>query len=307
MKKIILFLIIILNFFHGIAQFSYVDAKKVLQLKETKTFVVLHDTNEDFNFNLKKSVEKNWTVTPYEFIHFKDLEKYINNDKNSFLIVSDFTNAENRNGYHFYDNTKSSDGFDLHKMIYGSNVLSLQFGGEKYFRTLNNWYIYAYGGVKHSNLLTSKLFSTVKIINNTTDLFFKGEIKKLKIGGSEAEKLYNPEVSIADKTIIFSEKEISIYSDDESKPILKTDIANNFTGNFEIVDESVYLSKVQSDDNKYLFFGSYVEGTYSIIYLYDVNGKIYFYSGMNRMAFYAPEGKSWFLAALKKIEKKLKK
>ena len=137
--------------------------KEFEKFKLTKTYVVLHDSNPDFNNRIKNAIEKNWTLTPYEFIQFKDFKNYSDSDKNSFILVSDFGNRMSpTRAYSFYTNGKItklgyiqefkdnyvfSNGEVKNKTTlgttasYATTTLNLQIGGTKYFNWFTNWCI----------------------------------------------------------------------------------------------------------------------------------------------------------------------
>lgn len=327
MKKIIyLFTLLLISCFSSYAQFSQIGIKDIQRIKNTKTYVVLHDSVSDFNIYVKKAIEENWKLTPYEFINFKDLDNYKKSDKNSFIFVSTFTNQPHT-GNEFYRNKayakrgvksvmtsgptmvngqiKNQSGFE-YKPTYGTVVLSLQIGKPKGFGFLTNWASWAYTGKDNVNVNSPKLIPLVKIINNTANLIFNEKLKDLKTTSGDAEDYYNPEKSLKGKTLLLLDREIPIINSKTNERLSVSEMKKKFSGDIKIVNDEELLNLIDSKDPKYLLFGSMVEGTFSLVYLFDINGKIHSFDRMNRMSFNQPETDGWFLNALEKFDKKFK-
>lgn len=324
MKKIITILLVFTAFVSTSAQFSMQTLKEFQKLKQTKTYVVLHDSNPDFNARIKKAVELNWKLTPYDFIYFKDLKNYSNSDKNSFILVGDFGNRTiPTKAYSFYLNGKRKSGSVTELKhdyvlsegqwkskstmgttpIYGSTTLNLQLGGVgKYFNSLPNWLAFTNAGMGNANVNSSKLSPMVKILENTANLYLEGKVKNLKVTSGDSYEVYNSPESIASKTLVLLKDEMPYFDYKNKKEFSLEDIKKSFTGKVEIVDNDQLTSKIDSNDTQNLYFGSYTEGTFSLIFLYDCTGKIYFMEKMNRMSFNQPESKGWFITALEKFE-----
>lgn len=330
MKKIITILLVFTAFLNSNAQFSMQSKKEFEKLKLTKTYVVLHDSNPDFNAQIKKAVEMNWKLTPFDFIYFKDLKQYSQSDKNSFILVGDFGNTTRpADAYSFYKNgsiiklghkremkqvmvlsegewkSKSSMGTSA---TYGSTTLNLQLGGAgKYFNSIKNWLAFTNAGMGNANVNSAKLIPMINLLQNTANFYLKGEVKDLKVTSGDSYKIYNNTESISSKTLVLLKDEVPYFDSKNQKDFSIDDIKKSFTGKAEILDKNEFSKKVESNDTQNLYFGSYTEGTFSLVFLYDCTGKIYYIDKMNRMSFNLPESKVWFINALEKFDKAFQK
>lgn len=295
MKKIITILLVFTAFLNLNAQFSMQSIKEFEKFKLTKTYVVLHDSNPDFNNRIKKAIEKNWTLTPYEFIQFKDFKNYSGSDKNSFILVSDFSNTISPTvAYSFYTNGKKEKIYTYG--TYGSTTLNLQLGGAKYFNSYTNWLAFADAGLRNSTVNSAKLIHMIKFLENTAILHLQRKVKNLKVTSGDSYKIYNLEKSLLNKTLILLDTEIPYFNDKNKKVFTTDNVKENFTGKIKVVNNNELSQIIDSNDTETIYFGSYVEGSFSAVYLYDNSGKIYFIEKMNRMSFNAPESKGWFIS-----------
>ena len=329
MKKIITILLLLITFLNSNAQFTMQSIKEFQKLKQTKTYVVLHDSNPDFNAGIKKAVELNWKLTPYDFIYFKDLKNYSNSDKNSFILVGDFGNRTiPTKAYSFYNNGVRKSGTILEQkqdyvlsdgqwksrttmgstVSYGSTTLNIQLGGAgKYFNSIKNWLAFTYAGYGNSSVNSAKLIPMIKLLENIATLHLEGKVKDLKATSGDSYKIYNPEKSFSDKTLVLLNTEIPYFDNKSKKEFTVDDIKKTFTGKVKIVNNDELSKIVDSNDKQSLYFGSYVEGTFTIIFLYDNSGSIHYIGKMNRMSFNQPESKGWFINALEKMDKAFQK
>lgn len=303
MKKILFALFIVANVLTAHAQFAELGYEEVQQLKKTKTYVVLTEANEAFNSYIRQGVEQNWKFTQYEFIKFSELKNLTASEKNSFIMVSSFDSAAmhtSKTHTQFYDGkpfnmTPAPFAF---ARGYGTTVLTVQLGGKK-FNKLYNWMIYCYGGDGSIGFSSPKMISYIKLLNNTAEIIVSKKLNKLKWG--DADKLYNTDKSLKDKTLVLWEGDIPMLVDSDKRKSFKPEaITKNFSGKYKIVNDSELLELVNAKDDQYLFFGSLAEGNFSVIYLYDANGKIHYYSKMGLMS---AETEGWFKSALKKFNK----
>ena len=328
MKKIIFILSFTLSFSSGFTQFSSQGIEEVQQFLKSKTYVVLHDTDTSFNENFKKVVEKNWKVTPYEFIFFKDLDKYSKSNKNYFLLVTSFDVGQQNYGSHhkFYTNKDFDGGFaglktvqkiengklttsltSSYRPTYGTNVLNVAMGNsdQRRFNQYPYWLSYCYAGAGYVNLDSPKLNSTVLLVNNAIELMKNKGLKKLKISSGDTAKEYNTEESLKEKTIIFLDREIPYYDDDKKIEFTNNQIAENFKGKFKVIKDDEYSKNLESKDKQYLYYGLFSEGSYSVIYLHDVEGKIYFFK--EAIGGTDVDSKRGFIGSLRKFDKRFEK
>jgi|GEM_PF-3891655 hypothetical protein len=290
------------------AQFGYADAEVVQRLKKTKTYIPLTKSNEKFNTYIKEAVEKYWTFTPYEFIAFEDLKKYSKSEDNSFLIVSSFaattSTGSSSVSFPFYDGKPMllRVPIDRSYAVYGTTALTFQLGGKR-FGNLRNWHIFCYAGLGSLAMSSAKLHSYIPMIHKTLALVQENELDEIR--WSEAKKYYSKEFSLKDKKIIFWEGDIPIqkagvigFKEDETYLSEKATAAI-LKHPFEIVNEEELAAKLKEQNSNYLFFNSYVEGSFNVIFLYDALGGVYFYNSNSRLV--RPETTQWWKAVLETI------
>ncbi len=178
MKKLLLFLtaILLINFIS--AQVEYLPTKEDLgKLLATKTYVVLEESPmSDFNFEIKDVIEKNWTITKYEFIKNDEFEKLSSNEKCSFLYTSlvSFEKDKTESRYVFLHFSLGGPNLtidDLRDMV--SIPLS-------YFGTDPENYIYKLGTIirfvqNHVNLINEK----PELISNNIFKFYNDNVKDI--------------------------------------------------------------------------------------------------------------------------------
>lgn len=87
MKKIFLFTATVLASIATMAQRPTATIQEVNDLLKNSTlYVVLYESPlTDYNSEIRKAVEKNWTATPFEFIYYNNIMDELNNPLNTFL------------------------------------------------------------------------------------------------------------------------------------------------------------------------------------------------------------------------------
>ena len=87
MKKIFLFAATVLASIATMAQRPTATVQEVTDmLKNSTVYVVLYESPlTDYNSEIRKAVEKNWTATPFEFIYYNNITEELNNPLNAFL------------------------------------------------------------------------------------------------------------------------------------------------------------------------------------------------------------------------------
>jgi hypothetical protein len=100
MKKLIVFLMVMLPMVHIQAQREYLPtAEDLNRFKATKTYVVLNDNPmSDYNFEIKDVIEQYWTITPYEFIDHDDFAEKSVDSNASFLYVAAVNFEKDKSG-----------------------------------------------------------------------------------------------------------------------------------------------------------------------------------------------------------------
>ena len=282
-------LFITLSILSANAQYVNGGYEELLKLKNTHTYVVLTDSNEVFNNNIKKAVEENWKISKYSFIKYSEFKKYKNNEKNSFIIVVELVRGEFQTSQNestsvyklsdtkFYEN-KSKYYFSINPIFF-----TVLFGGEKRFNPFKDTFIYY---SSHSNDLNSeKLISYIQLINYTISIIEDKKMNKFTMNNMK--NYYNSTESIVDKTIVFREFEIpkhSIRGKKDEKYIKKEGIAEDYKGKFIIASDKELKTIMDLKSKDYLFYGSFIFDNITAIYLYDINGKIHYFEKLNANA-----------------------
>lgn len=105
MKKIVLGILLIAGGMNLIAQREYVPTKEELaRFKNTKTLIVMEDNPmAEFNLVAKDIMPKEWTITPFDFITWKDFEAKKMDPAYSFILLNQvkFQNDKTNAKYNF--------------------------------------------------------------------------------------------------------------------------------------------------------------------------------------------------------------
>ena len=308
MRKIFhLFFVLLFTGITAQAQFGYAGTDEIIKLKKTTTYVVLSDSNQVFNNYMRSAVENHWKISKYEFIPFSELENHSKDEGKSFLLVSGLYVS---NGTlmgptwemltNFYTRP-SSVRTTGQRVNYGTIVLTVQFGGKKFNNHYNQWMLFCYGGINASGFSSAKTISYIQLMHKSFDIIQKRNLKKLKWG--EAKDEFNTGKLLNNKTLVLWEKDIPTVSHtgkEDKKFLNKREIEEKFGGKFKIVNNEELEKLLESKSDEYLYFGSFVEGTFNVIYLYDAEGNIHYYDQLGRMM---GDCTFWFNAVLKNLNK----
>ncbi|MDP4186964.1 MAG: hypothetical protein Q8907_10600 [Bacteroidota bacterium] len=90
MKKTCLLILMTLMVTLGMAQNKspFPTRKQISVLLKSKTYVVLDNPTSGFSVALKKAVQEDWKLTPYEFISDQDFQKLRYDSNSSFLVFT---------------------------------------------------------------------------------------------------------------------------------------------------------------------------------------------------------------------------
>ena len=110
----LIIILLVLSYGQCIFSQSYMPTKEDLEaFFKTKTLVVLEDNPLLlYNINIKEVVEKHWTITPFEFISFKEFEEKRVDPQYSFLLMTQVTFA----------NDKLDARYDFLQLLLGKNT-----------------------------------------------------------------------------------------------------------------------------------------------------------------------------------------
>jgi hypothetical protein len=101
----------------GLFSQEYVPTKEAIaRFSKTKTLVVLEDNPlSDFNMTLKQVMPEEWTMTPYEFISWKDFETKRMESKYSFIILDQVK----------FDKDKTNAKYNFMSLLMGGAALTI--------------------------------------------------------------------------------------------------------------------------------------------------------------------------------------
>ena len=266
------------------AQFGFASWKDVGSIIRTKTYFVLHDSDEIFNRYITIAAKEHWNFTKYECIHFRELNKYSGDTSNTFIIASGFyansmskyqvVNYTFYNGkrdymkIHYYD--KSTAGY-----TYGVEALTLVRGGKEFNKDNKKWLAFCYLGYEANAVSSAKLICYVHTIQNTLQLIRDHKLSRLYL--EAADKLYSNAYSMVKDTLIMDESDIpskNQFGADNPRFRGKEEMQKLYTLPFVIVGTSEIEKYVLDNTHPHIFLGSYYEGTNNRYFLYTNAGKI---------------------------------
>ena len=306
-KKSFLSLLFAFNIFCAFSQFTLQGYEDVAKFKKTKMYVVLSDTDAVFNKYIKEAVTRYWTLTAYDFIPYSKLKENSKDVNKSFMVITGFTaqlGGDPLLNNTFYNNSVGHPTHGSHiSVTYGTTVLAIIMGGNK-LSDYRNWMAFCYGGYELQGFSSPKVISYVRLLQNTLVTVEKNKLNKLL--WSEADKLYNTAEPLTDKQILFWDKDIPTQKvitagvgREDKKFLKKSEIEDKFKGKFSIINTEELEKNVHDSSKTNLFFGTYFEGTFNVIYLYDAGGNVCFFSKM----MHNYECTDWFALVLRKMDK----
>ena len=126
MKKIFIFLLVIITFVHLQAQREYLPTETDLEhFYTTLTYVVLEENQlSDYNIEITDAVKKFWDITEYEFIKMKDFPKYSENENASFLYPATVSFEKDRSNtrYQFLCLSLGGKNFNIDELRDMANI-----------------------------------------------------------------------------------------------------------------------------------------------------------------------------------------
>lgn len=105
--KIILILFVLTNISN--AQISISNVKDIEKVKNTTTYVAMQDPNDPVSKKYVEIFKKYWTFSKIEFIKYKDINQYLN-ENSSFLNLGGY--VTNVHSYKLYENGGRSAGIN---------------------------------------------------------------------------------------------------------------------------------------------------------------------------------------------------
>jgi hypothetical protein len=284
MKRLIV-ISVISAFFSCLSAQEYIPTKADLDaFLKTTTLVVLEDNQLlEYNIVIKDVIEKEWKITPFEFIQFKDFDVKRKDPKYSFIMATDVR-------------------FESDKTDAKYKFLNLFLGG-KYAR-LNEMpnlaaIPVAFRGVDESSYIY-KLGMLVRFMQNHINLI----IKNPDIISSNIFKYYNKNMGdMRDKTLYITEKELAKEVNSEKR------ISAIYKHKFKIVTQDDIEEAIKNRDDNVVFLHKVgPEGTKQDARCYKVligaaDAKFYYFD-YHLVSDSDPDG---FLPSdFKKLERKLK-
>jgi hypothetical protein len=284
MKRFIL-LSVISAFFYCLSAQEYVPTKADLDaFLKTTTLVVLEDNPLlEYNIVIKDVIEKEWKVTPYEFIQFKDFDSKRKDPKYSFIISTDvrFENDKTDAKYKFLNLMLGGNYYRLNEM---PNLAAIPV---------------AFRGVDESSYVY-KLGMLVRFMQNHVNLI----IKNPDILSSNIFKYYNKNMGdMRDKTLYVTESELAKEVNSEKR------ISAIYKHKFKIVTQDEIEEAIKNRDDNVVFLHKVgPEGTKQDARCYKIiigaaDAKFYYFD-YHHVSDSDPDG---FLPSdFKKLERKLK-
>jgi hypothetical protein len=285
MKRLIV-ISVIFAFFGCLKAQDYVPTKADLDaFLKTTTLVVLEDNPlMEYNIVIKDVIEKEWKITPFEFIQFKDFDSKRKDPKYSFIMATDVRfDADNTDAkYKFLNLFLGGNYFRLNEM---PNLAAIPV---------------AFRGVDESSYIY-KLGMLVRFMQNHVNLI----IKNPEIISSNIFKYYNKNMGdMRDKTLYVTEKELAKEVNSEKR------ISLIYKHKFKIVTQDDIEEAIKNSDDNVVFLHKVgPEGTKKDARCYKVligaaDAKFYYFD-YHHVSDSDPDG---FLPSdFKKLEKKLKK
>ena len=282
MKKIIIFLPLLLFF---VTSFSpeYVPTKdEVNRFYQTKTLAVLDDNPiAQYNFVIKEFMQKEWKLTPFDFINYSDFETKRMDPQYSFIMTNEVS----------FDKDKS-----LTKYVFVSLMLG---GNEKIVSNMPDLcpVPLAYYGVDEDSY-DYKIQTILRFIQNHVELIHKNP----KIIGTNMFKYYNDNMGdVKNKTLYLIPGELAKECNTEAK------IKKIYPYKFKLVTREEVSQAIDKSDSTVVFLHKVgPEGTRLIARCYKIligaaDSKFYYFD-YHRISDEKPDG---FLASdFKKLAKK---
>ena len=208
---------------------SYVPSKEdVMAFFTTKTLVVLEDNPlMEYNTIIKKVMQQEWTITPYEFVSNKEFEEKRLDPKYSFLYMSQvtFENDKTDAAYRFMHLSVGGDYFRLNEM---PDIASVPLA---YFNVDEDGYAY-------------KLAILVRFMQNHAKLLQEHP----EIISTNVFKHYNDNIrDIKDKTLYLLEEELAKDVDSEAE------IRKVYPNKFSIVTRDEIEAAIRDRDPDVVF------------------------------------------------------
>jgi hypothetical protein len=205
---------------------------------KTKTLVVLEDNPLlEYNMTIKEVVEKEWTLTPYEFIQFKDFESKRKDPSYSFLILTEvrFEKDKTAAKYNFLNLLMGGNFFRINEM---PSLVSVPLS---YQGVDESGYIYKLG------TLIRFMQNHVKLIMDHPDLISSNIFKHYNdnIGDIKTKTLYVIESELANE--VNTEKRIKAVYPFKVKIVTPEEVEEAISSKD---DNVVFLHKVGPEGTK---------------------------------------------------------
>jgi hypothetical protein len=238
MKRLFLIALLV-AFYANVFCIDNVPTKEqISQFSKTKTMVVLEDNlMSEYNLIMKKVMPEEWTMTPYDFITWKEFEKKRLDPNLSFLTLNQVQ----------YDKDKSKAKYNFICLTLGGKALTLNAMPDLCSVPLS------YYGVSDEDY-SYKLGIFLRFIQNHVKML----IEKPELASENILKLYNKNISqLQGKTLYLVPEEMAKDINTSAK------IKNVYSGPFKLVSKEeiqqaisdkkdvVFLHKVGPQDTKF--------------------------------------------------------
>jgi len=228
MRCFLIFVFILLVPFGGISQKIFATYDQYRTFLNTKTLIVLEDNPFlEYNFEIQEVIEREWTITEFEFIHNKDFENKRTNTGYSFLLLTEVT----------FEKDKSETRYNFLNLILGGRYKSLAEMPDlsaiplSYLDVDEDAYLY-------------KLGALVRLMQNHV----KQVLEYPEILSSNLNDYYNSKVAgIEDKTLYLLKDEVTpeLHSN--------TELAEIYPYEFKFVTTEEIRNAIENHDNDVVF------------------------------------------------------
>ena len=279
----LLFLLPVIAFFTVSFSPDYVPtADEVKKLYETKTLVVLEDNPmAEYNFVIKAFMQKEWKLTPFDFIKYSEFEGKRMDPQYSFILLDQVR-------------------FDKDKSLAKYNFLSLVLGGkDKLASDMPDFcpVPLSYSGVDEDNY-NYKIQTILRFMQNHVEMIHKNP----KLIKTNMFKYYNDNTGdVKGKTLYLLKNELAPDCNTEAK------IKKVYPYNFKIVTRDEVSKAIDASDSTVVFLHKVgPEGTKLIARCYNIligaaDSKFYYFN-YHKITKEEPDG--FLLSDFKKLARK---
>ena len=226
--------------------------------------------DEKYDAAIKEAIQKNWTLTKFDFIDYKDVkEKKVINDKtSSFLLPLSLTK--------YSEPHLSTNLIYQWRMLNDNRWLCILPGGRKAVLNYSEYDIIAYSPFDNFNLESNILQSYYRLglmIKSMQDAIIITRDKKMKAAPFNLLKNILDEISLKagilkTKTLLINQSLLS-NKNEKGKFAITEEILKSYKFNYKIVSQNEIETAIKNKDKNFCYFCP-VFGGYKDIYIYNL-------------------------------------